>query len=67
MLVPLAYLQEFQQVIQDAQKLAAAPPVQALPKDLLADLARVSADPDVVIRYEHTQRRIKAPVVVCSP
>lgn len=50
MLVPLAYLSEFQQVIQDYQKAAAAmPPVQPMPSNLLADLAKVGAEPGAVI------------------
>lgn len=49
MRVPLAYLAEFQQVIQDYQKSSTARPVSALPNTLLSDIARVATDPDAII------------------
>lgn len=58
MVIPVAYLAEFQQVIQDYQKSSTARPlVSALPHSLLADLAKVVVDP----RCHHRVSNVRVP------
>ena len=49
MLIPMAYLTEYQQVVYDAQQSQKIPTPPVL-GNLLADLARVGAEPEVITR-----------------
>jgi hypothetical protein len=54
--LPLAATTEFQKVVYDAQQAMPRPaPLPSLPRGLLSDLARIGADPEIIIRYVPVQ------------
>jgi len=50
MLVPLAYLREFQEVVQAVQDANQVPPIPPIPVSLLTDIDQVASDPYVTAK-----------------